>query len=98
MSWISLALRKQALKSQINELNYEDIQLSRKKRSVHRHLSRDKASYNADQKAELADIKAVYMEIRNQRPAVDSAEYAQWSADYADAKEDYEMQKADISH
>lgn len=97
MSWISLALRKQALKAQINELNYEDIQLSRKKRSVHRHLSRDKAASNADMKSELSAIKSEYLEVRNSRPEdIKSDEYQEWAVKYNEAKEDYESRKADI--
>ena len=96
MAWIALALRKQSLKAQINELNYEDIQLSRKKRAVHRHLSRSKAEYNADKKAELRDIKSEYLETRNKRPEVSSDDYNQWASDYAVVKEDYESRKADI--
>jgi len=96
MGWITLALRKQALKSQVNELNYEDIQLSRKKRAVHRHLSYQKSAYNSDKKAELAAIKEPYLEMRNSRPEVSSAEYNEWSEEYSAAKEDYQFQKDDI--
>ena len=96
MGWISLALRKQALKSQINELNYEDIQLSRKKRAVHRKLSAEQASYNADKRAELKDIKEVYLKVRGARPDPKSEEYQDWYYEYQCAQEDYQSQKQDI--
>ena len=96
MAWISLAIRKQSLKASVNELTYQDIQLSRKVRSVHRHLSREKAVYNADMKKELSAIKEVYMQVRNQRPAVDSEEYNQWRDECNEAQEDYQSYKQDI--
>ena len=97
MAWMTLALRKQSLKPEIAELNYEDLQLSRRKRSLHRHLAHDKAAYNAAMKAELAEVKGVYMDVRNERPEdIKSDDYQKWSADYSEAKEDFEAYKADI--
>ena len=97
MAWMVLALRKQSLKSSVNELTYEDIQLSRKVRSVHRHLSHEKSVYNADMKGELREIKSAYMQVRNARPAdLKSDEYNQWKQEYADAQEDYQAAKQDI--
>ena len=97
MAWMCLALRKQSLKSSVNELTYEDIQLSRKVRGVHRKLSHEKASYNAAKKSELRDIKAAYMEVRNARPGdIKSDEYQQWQVEYAAAQEDYQAAKQDI--
>ena len=97
MAWMSLALRKQGLKASVSELNAEDIQLSRKVRALHRHLSHEKSIYNADMKHELSDAKKAYMEIRNRRPKDHkSDEYTAWSDEYNDAKEDYQAQKQDI--
>ena len=97
MAWMVLALRKQSLKSSVNELTYEDIQLSRKVRSVHRHLSHEKSVYNAAMKGELREVKSAYMEVRNARPAdLKSDEYNQWKQEYADAQEDYQAAKQDI--
>ncbi len=97
MAWMSLSLRKQNLKGSINEHTYNDIQLSRKLRQVHRHLSHEKSVFNAEMKKELADIKSTYMEVRKRRPSdPKSEEYSQWSQEYADAKEDYSAAKQDI--
>jgi len=96
MAWITLALRKQTLKAQVNELNYEDIQLSRKKRSVHRHLSYEQSIFNSQKKAELRDAKEEYLEIRDERPDVDSEDYEEWKVEYAAAQEDYQSEKQDI--
>ena len=96
MGWITLSLRKQTLKAQISELNTEDIQLSRKQRSVHRHLSYEESVFDAQKKNELRKAKSTYMQMRNLRPDVDSEEYDEWKTAYADAQEDYQAQKQDI--
>lgn len=96
MAWITLALRKQTLKAEVNSLNYEDIQLSRKVRSVHRHLSYQQSVFNAAKTRELREVKAKYMEVRNARPDIDSDEYNEWQLEYRDAQEDYQEQKQNI--
>ena len=97
MAWISIALRKQGLKASVNELTYEDIQLSRKVRSVHRHLAHEQSRINNDQAKELREIKSDYTKIRNKRPDdVKDDDYAQWQADYNEAQEDYQSRKQDI--
>ena len=97
MAWMTLALRKQVLKAQISELNYEDIQLSRRKRGVHRHLSYETSVFNADKKAQLRAIKAPLLEVRNRRPDItDKEAYEQWKVEYAEAQETYQAQKQDI--
>ncbi len=96
MGWITLSLRKQTLKAQISELNTEAIQLSRKQRSVHRHLSYEESVFDAQKKNELRQAKATYMQMRNARPDVDSASYEAWKTAYAEAQEDYQAQKQDI--
>ena len=96
MAWLTLALRKQTLKAQINELNYDDIQLARRKRSVHRHLSYEQSAFNSAKQSELADAKAEYLAIRNERPDIDSEDYEEWKVEYSEAQEDYQSQKQDI--
>ena len=96
MAWMTLALRKQTLKAEINSLSCEDIQLSRKVRSVHRNLSYEQSVFDAQKKSELRTAKSAYLEIRNQRPDVDSEEYEEWKTEYAAAQEDYQAQKQDI--
>ena len=97
MAWMTLSLRKQTLKAQINSLNFEDIQLSRKVRAVHRNLSYQQSVFDATKKAELRDAKADYMEVRNARPSdVKSDEYEEWKVEYAAAQEDYQSAKEDI--
>ncbi len=96
MAWISLALRKQSLKADINELTNYDIQLSRKKRQVHRHLSYEQSANKSAKTAELRAIKEPYMALRKMRPDTKSENYQDWQNAYNDAKEDYQAQKADI--
>lgn len=96
MAWLTLALRKQTLKAQITELNYDDIQLSRRKRSVHRHLSYEQSTFNSMKTAELRNAKSEYLEIRNRRPDIDSEEYEEWKVEYSAAQEDYQSEKAGI--
>ena len=96
MPWITLGLRRQTLKADINELSNEDIQLSRKVRSVHRNLSYEQSVFDTKKKSELRDVKADYLKIRNERPAIDSDEYEEWKVEYAAAQEDYQSQKQDI--
>ena len=96
MAWITLALRKQTLKAEINSLNYEDIQLSRQQRAVHRHLSYEQSVFNTEKKQQLRDAKAAYTEIRNQRPDVKDPDYEQWKTDYAMAQEEYQAAKENI--
>ena len=96
MAWMTLALRKQNLKAEINSLTLEDIQLSRKVRSVHRTLSYEQSVFSSEKKSELRDAKSAYLEIRKQRPDVDSEQYEQWKVEYAEAQEDYQAQKQDI--
>ena len=96
MAWMTLALRKQSLKAEINSLTNEDIQLSRKVRSVHRNLSYEQSVFDAQKKSELRSAKSKYMKIRNERPDVDSEQYEEWKVEYAAAQEDYQAQKQDI--
>ena len=97
MAWIILALRKQTLQSSVNELTYQDIQLSRRVRKVHRHLAHEKSTYNAAKKAELNAAKSDYMKIRDARPKDHkSEEYTAWNDMYNDAREDYQAAKEDI--
>ena len=93
---MTLALRKQSLKAEINSLNFDDIQLSRKVRAVHRNLSYEQSVFSAQKKLELRAAKSEYMAIRNERPDVDSEDYEDWKVEYAAAQEDYQAQKQDI--
>ena len=96
MGWVTLSLRKLTLKAEINQLNFQDTQLSRQIRGIHRHLSHDTSIFQADKAKELASAKEGYLEVRDRRPSVDSAEYEKWKVEYANAKEDYQAQKQDI--
>ena len=97
MAWITLALRKQTLKAEISSLNFEDLQLSRERRAVHRHLSYEESIYNTSKKEEIRNAKSAYNEIRDQRPSVaDTQAYEEWKVQYAQAQEDYQAQKQDI--
>ena len=96
MAWITLALRKQTLKAEINSLNYEDIQLSRQQRAVHRHLSYEQSVFSAEKKDKLRDIKAEYDAVRNKRPDVKDEGYEDWKYEYAKAQEDYQAFKQNI--
>lgn len=97
MGWVTLTLRKQTLKAQINEMEFQDIQMSRQLRSVERHLAYDQSVFNADKTADLREAKADYLALRDKRPKdISSKEYDKWKQDYADAQEDYQARKQDI--
>jgi hypothetical protein len=96
MAWITLSLRKQSLQSEVNGLNNEDVQLSRQQRAVHRHLSYEESVFDTKEKADLRKEKAAYLEIRDNRPDIDSKEYEDWKQKYAAAQEDYMAKKQDI--
>ena len=99
MGWITLSLRKLTLKAQINDLELQDIKLSRQLRTLHRHLSYDQSVFNNDKKAELSDAKKEYDELRKERQnyQVGTPEYDEWQKRFSDVKEDYEAEKLEIN-
>ena len=98
MGWVTLTLRKLTLRAEINSLELRDLQLSRKTRSIQRNLSYEQSIYNNSKQHELNAAKSAYLEIRDNRPETDSADYADWQLDYSAAREDYEAQKQDINN
>lgn len=97
MGWVSLLLRKQSLRQQINATQLEQMQLSRQLRSYQRESSYQTTIFNNDKADELRAAKEPLDEMRKNRPSVDSDEYKEWQQEYNDAKEDYEAQKVDIN-
>ena len=69
MGWVTLSLRKQTLQADINELNFQDIQLSRKIRGVQRHLSYETSVFDSEKSARLKEARADYDEIKKGRPS-----------------------------
>jgi hypothetical protein len=98
MAWITLALRKQTLKAEISDLNFEDLQLSREKNAVHRHLAYEQSIFEAQAKRELKEAKEAsgLEELKKNRPSVQDDSYEEWKVEYAEAKEEYEAYKQDI--
>ena len=68
MSWITLSLRKQDLKTQSNELELQDISLGRQERTIQRDMAYQKAVIEAQEAADLQKIKADYKKVKSQRP------------------------------
>ena len=102
MSWVTLSLRKQTLKAEISELNFEDIQLSHQKRAISRHLSYEKSIFSREKKASLAEAKTTYLNVRDERKTIDtsdtnSTEYKDWSARYSEAEMDWKQQQEEIN-
>ncbi len=96
MAGITLTLRESNVRTDKNNCEVYDTQLSRDIRANQRRLSYEQSIFNADKSQELKDVKAAYTDIKNQRPSVSSAEYEQWKVDYANAQEAYNEQKQDI--
>ena len=72
MAWVTLALRKQTLQSEVNELTYQDLELSRKLRQVHRHLSYETSIFNGYKRMEINSHKEAYDAYRNSKESKDS--------------------------
>ena len=68
MAWITLSLRKQSLKAEVNDLELQDLSLSREKRSIQRNLAYQKSVLQAEETSEITDAKKAYDEVKNQRP------------------------------
>ena len=96
MGWVSLSLRKLSLRANISNLELRDIQISRTLRQTQRNLSYEQSIMTNNRTGELRDIKAVYDEIKGDRPEIDSDEYNEWYMDYQDAREQYEFEKNEI--
>lgn len=96
MAWVSIALRKQSLQADKNELTYQLLQLSREKRAIHRHQAYEESVFNADKSQELAAIKKEWNEAKEGRPDPSSADYEQWKTSYSIAQEVYQSQRQDI--
>ncbi|MBQ8848603.1 MAG: hypothetical protein IJ003_06630 [Candidatus Gastranaerophilales bacterium] len=101
MGWVSLSLRKQTLRAEINAKELRDIQLSREIRAIHRNLSYDQSVYNKDKKRELAAAKEGYLELRANKPErsddPNDTAYSDWYLEYQDAQADYQEAKVEIN-
>lgn len=96
MAWVTLALRKQTLQAEINELTYQNIELSRNLRQVHRHLSYETSIFEGAKSRELKEIKGEYDELRKNRVSVGEEGYQEWKDQFEIAREEYQAQKQDI--
>lgn len=98
MGWITLTLRKQTLLIEHNELELEDLELSRQLRRNSRFLNKETVKLNTQKQCELttSGIKKEYDAIcKDKRRNADttSEEYKKWYQDYADAKQAWEDEK-----
>ena len=97
MAWVSIALRKQSLQADKNELTYQLLQLSREKRAIHRHQAYEESVFNADKSQELAAIKKEWNAAKEGRPdPSNTTEYENWKTSYSMAQEAYQSQRQDI--
>ena len=95
MAWITLSLRKQSLKAEKNDLELQDLSLSREKRSIQRNLAYQKSILEADENAELMQAKQEYNQVKNQRPTkakLNGKEY------FFKTKSDYEKASAAVKN
>ena len=91
MAWITLSLRKQSLKAEANDLELQDLSLSREKRSIQRNLAYQKSILQAEETSEIKDAKDEYNAVKNKRPTRGKFNGKQY---YFKTKTDYEKASA----
>ena len=89
MGWVTLSLRKQTLQADINELNFQDIQLSRKIRGVQRHLSYETSVFDSEKSASLKEARTDYDSAKKGRPSRSEYTAENYNGDEDAAKEAY---------
>ena len=106
MGWVTLTLRKKNVKTDINETEQRDIELSRLLRSEQRNLAYEQSIFQTDKNGEIKDQKNIFDKARLSKPSkanfgADNEAYVQayeeWKVIYDQAKEDYEGMVADIN-
>ncbi len=89
MAWITLSLRKQSLKAETNDLELQDLTLSREKRSIQRNLAYQKSILETEENAEIKTAKNEYDKVKKERPMQatigDKTYYFQTRTDYEKA-------------
>ena len=100
MSWITLTLRKQTLRGEINDAELQLLTVSRRRNAVLREKSYHTSIFRAQKNAELAEAYVEIKELRDQGRDLDkdSDEYKDWQQEYAFAKEDYMQEKQNIEN
>ena len=104
MGWVTLSLRKQTLRAEINASQMQSLQLSREKRQLQRHLSYEKSIFDHQKQDKLNAAKAQYKidDLRKERSDFNpkdegySTEYADWQSRYSIAQDAYGAQKQQI--
>ncbi len=97
MGWVTLQLRKLSLRTNINGLQLQDLNLSREINGISRHLSYETSLLNAKKAAALKKAKEKLIAKNDERPSVDSANYSTWLAEYNELKSQYDSERVDIS-
>lgn len=72
MAWITLSLRKQSLKAETNDLELQDLTLSREKRSIQRNLAYQKSIMQSQENSEISAAKEEYNKVKKERPMAGS--------------------------
>ena len=105
MGWTTLTLREKNVRTDKNELEKRDLELSRMLRSEQRNLAYEQSIFQTDKNYELKAQKDAFAQVRLQKPSKadyqDNEAYVQayeeWKVIYDQAKEDYEGMVADIN-
>lgn len=112
MGWVTLTLRKQTLRAQMNSYEFQDLTLSMQRRSLERQKSYDLSSLKVQQASLFAPVKDEYQKAKDEyqdylrnKYSSDEDDSSSSSSnnelnlmqmDYQAAKEKYEEDKAAI--
>ena len=93
MAWVSIALRKQVLNSEVNSATYELLRLSREKTKLHRHKSYELHRLQRQKNEELEEAaeETRWNELKAQRKerSYSDSDYEEFKTDYEEAHEEY---------
>ena len=105
MGWTTLTLREKNVRTDKNELEQRDIELSRQLRSEQRNLAYEQSIFQADKNQELKGERDEFDDVRLSKPNKADYDdndaytlaYNDWKSEYDQAKEDYEGMTADTN-
>ena len=99
MGWVTLNGRTLTLRTDINQMELQDIALSREIRGIQRNLSYQQSVYNKEKKRDLANAKREMNQVREAKPEdakYGSNAYNEWNTTYQEKRSEFEEQKVEI--
>lgn len=93
MGWVTLALRKQELITAHNELEYQDLDISRRKRQMLRQYNNEASDLRMQERVALNNENAEYQEARE---ALKNAYHVGSDSQTQDEKTDYQNALAEL--